>query len=353
MTGGAIYSRVLKDGRLQCLVCPHTCILKEGQRGRCFIRMAEGERVILTAYGRSSGCCVDPMEKKPLYHFLPGTAVLSFGTAGCNLSCRFCQNWELSRSRSMERMMVRSSPETIARAALRNGCRSVAYTYNDPVVFLEYAMDTAEACREHGIASVAVTAGYIQGKAREDFFCRMDAANVDLKGFSESFYGKYCGASLKPVLETLDYIRHETSLWLEVTTLVIPGHNDSDAELDALSAWIFEHLGADTPLHFTAFHPDHQFRHVQRTPVTVLQRARKRAMNQGLHYVMTGNVHDPAGSGTYCHHCGHLLIGRAVFCITEWQLSEGGCCCVCGTQCAGIFEKGPGQWGSESLTFRG
>ncbi|TYT75842.1 AmmeMemoRadiSam system radical SAM enzyme [Desulfobotulus mexicanus] len=332
------YFRKKEKDSLQCMVCPHGCILKEGQRGRCFVRMIQEGHMVLDTYGRSSGLCIDPIEKKPLYHFLPGSRTLSFGTVGCNLACRFCQNWELSRSRSMDRMMVSALPEAIAAAALKEGCRSVAYTYNDPVIFLEYAMDTAKACREAGVLSVAVTAGYIHGKAREDFFSCMDAANVDLKAFSDSFYRKYCGASLGPVLETLCYIRQETTLWLELATLIIPGYNDSDKELDTMVDWILEHLGPEVPLHFTAFHPDHEFRHVKRTPAATLLRARKRAMDRGLFHVMTGNILEDEGSSTFCHNCGELLIARAGYHITQCRLSEKGLCPLCNTPCAGFFD---------------
>lgn len=340
------YARRLDDGRIQCRVCPHGCCLGEGQRGRCFVRKAEKEGIVLTTHGRSSGFCIDPIEKKPLHHFYPGSSVLSFGTAGCNLSCSFCQNWDISRCRSMDRLMAKASPEAIAKAARIHGCRSVAYTYNDPVIFLEYAMDTAKACREAGIFSVAVTAGYIHERAREDFFSHMDAANVDLKAFSEEFYRKYCGASLAPVLETLMYLRQETSLWLELTTLLIPGCNDGDAEIEAMCAWIVEHLGPDVPLHFSAFHPDFKLTQLERTPHATLIRARKRALDQGLHHVFLGNVHDPERSATFCPHCKTRLIGREGYRITDWGLGPQGWCRHCGKPCAGVFDEQPGNWGA-------
>ncbi|WP_287918314.1 AmmeMemoRadiSam system radical SAM enzyme, partial [Tibeticola sp.] len=277
----------LDDGRIQCDLCPRDCKLHEGQRGACFVRMRVGDAMVLTTYGRSSGFCVDPIEKKPLNHFYPGSAVLSFGTAGCNLACKFCQNWDISKSRDMDRLMDQASPEAIAEAALQTGCKSVAFTYNDPVIFAEYAMDTADACHARGIQTVAVTAGYIHAEPRRAFFSKMDAANVDLKAFTEDFYFKLTGAHLQPVLDTLVYLKHETSVWFEITTLLIPGHNDSDAELTALSKWVARELGPDVPLHFSAFHPDFKMPDVPPTPPATLRRARRMALEQGLHYVYT------------------------------------------------------------------
>ncbi|MBT7024760.1 MAG: AmmeMemoRadiSam system radical SAM enzyme, partial [Gammaproteobacteria bacterium] len=252
------YWHTLESGQLQCDLCPRECQLRDGQRGLCFVRMAEEGAVVLTSYGRSSGFVIDPIEKKPLNHFLPGSSTLSFGTAGCNLTCKFCQNWDISKAREMDRMQELATPEMIARAADELGCRSVAYTYNDPVIFLEYALDVARACRQRGVRSVAVTAGYIQGQAREEFFAEMDAANIDLKGFSEDFYHQLCGGHLQPVLDTLLYLKQQTSVWFELTTLLIPGKNDSDAELDAMTRWIVDQLGPEVPLHFSAFHPSYK-----------------------------------------------------------------------------------------------
>jgi pyruvate formate lyase activating enzyme len=311
-----------------------------------------GGEVKLTTYGRSSGFCVDPIEKKPLNQFLPGTPILSFGTAGCNLACKFCQNWDISKSREMDRLMDRASPETIARAALELGCRSVAYTYNDPVIFHEYAIDVARACREQGIRSVAVTAGYVTAEPRREFYAWMDAANVDLKAFTEDFYFRLTGAHLDAVLDTLRYIRNETSVWLEITTLLIPGKNDSDEELDALSRWVASELGPDVPLHFTAFHPDWKMRDIPPTPPATLSRARTIAMANGLRYVYTGNVHDESGGSTYCHQCGTKLIGRDWYEITAWHLTDDARCEKCGTQCAGVFEGRPGSWGARRVPVR-
>lgn len=339
----------LDDGRVQCDVCPRACALHEGQRGLCFVRGCEQDAIVLYTYGRSSGFCVDPIEKKPLNHFLPGSSVLSFGTAGCNLTCRFCQNWDMSKSREMDRLAADATPEQIADAAVRSGCRSVAYTYNDPVIFLEYALDTAAACRERGVRNVAVTAGYISSGAREAFFGGMDAANVDLKGFSEGFYRKLCSASLGPVLETLEYVRHETDVWLELTTLLIPGQNDSDDEVNRLCAWVAEHLGPDVPLHFSAFHPDYKMRDTPATPVATLTRARGIAREHGLRYAYTGNVHDSEGGSTWCHACGHLLIERDWYQLGRWGLNEAGCCERCGTACAGVFDGQPGAFGRQRI----
>ncbi len=341
------YWHAIDNDRIQCDLCPRFCKLKEGQRGLCFIRKNEQGAVILTSYGRSSGFCIDPIEKKPLNHFYPGTSVLSFGTAGCNLACKFCQNWDMSKSREMDTLMDEASPGAIARTAAEHGCRSVAYTYNDPVIFHEYAIDTALACREQGIKSVAVTAGYITPKPRQEFFAVMDAANVDLKSFSENFYHKLTGAHLQPVLETLEYIHHDTDCWLELTTLLIPGENDTDKELHEMTRWVVEHLGPDVPMHFSAFHPDWKMLDTPPTPPETLTRARSIAMQNGIRYAFTGNVHDEDGESTYCHGCGSRLIGRDWYVITDWKLTSDGCCPECGEKCAGVFEERPGTWGAK------
>ena len=349
---GTRYWTPLGDGRVQCDVCPRRCRLGEGQRGLCFVRGRLDDRVVLTTWGRSSGFCVDPIEKKPLNHFLPGTPVLSFGTAGCNLFCRFCQNWDISKSRELDTLQEHASPERIACAAAQLGCRSVAFTYNDPVIFLEYAVDVARACRERGVRSVAVTAGYVCPEPRRDFFAAIDAANVDLKGFSESFYKDVCSAELAPVLDTLVYLRHETGVWLEVTTLLIPGENDSQTELEAMATWFVEHLGAEVPWHFSAFHPDFKMLAKSATPRATLERARQVALRAGVHHVYTGNVHDPEGQSTWCSGCGVLLIGRDGYALTGWSLDASGSCPACGTRCPGVFEPAPGDWGARRLPVR-
>ena len=346
------YWHRLEDGRVQCDVCPRACRLHEGQRGLCFVRGCEGNAVVLHSYGRSSGFCIDPIEKKPLNHFLPGTPVLSFGTAGCNLTCKFCQNWDMSKSREMDTLADRAAPEDLAATARRFGCRSIAYTYNDPVIFLEYAVDVAEACRRHGIRNVAVTAGYVCPDPRREFFRYMDAANVDLKAFTERFYAKVCSGRLATVLDTLLYLAHETSVWLETTTLLIPGENDSDREISEMSAWVVENLGADTPMHFTAFHPDYRMLDRPQTPAATLHRARSIAMDNGVRYAYTGNIRDATGSATWCHGCGALLIGRNGYQIGQWQLDEQARCRACQTPAAGVFESHPGSWGARRLPVR-
>jgi pyruvate formate lyase activating enzyme len=346
------YWHKLDDGRVQCDVCPRECKLHDGQRGLCFVRGCENGEVVLKTYGRSSGFCVDPIEKKPLNHFLPGTPVLSFGTAGCNLACKFCQNWDMSKSRETDILADQASPDKIARVAEELGCRSVAYTYNDPVIFMEYAIDVAKACRERNIKSVAVTAGYICEEPRKEFFQYMDAANVDLKGFTEDFYWKVTGGHLQAVLDTLVYLKHETDVWFEITTLLIPGLNDSEKEIDEMTRWGVENLGPDVPWHFTAFHPDWKMQDRPPTPPSTLTRAREIAMGNGVRYAYTGNVHDEAGGSTYCHHCGARLIGRDWYVISEWNLDEKGCCKSCGTACAGHFEARAGDWGAKRLPVR-
>jgi pyruvate formate lyase activating enzyme len=323
--------------------------LHEGQQGLCFVRACQNGKVVLTTYGRSSGFCVDPIEKKPLNHFLPGTPVLSFGTAGCNLACKFCQNWDMSKSREIDILADQASPEKIARVASQLGCKSVAYTYNDPVIFMEYAIDVARACREHGIKSVAVTAGYICEEPRKEFFQYMDAANVDLKAFTEEFYWKITGGHLQPILDTLVYLKHETDVWVELTTLLIPGKNDAEEELDEMTKWVVQNLGPDVPMHFTAFHPDWKMMDVPSTPASTLTRAREIARNNGVRYAYTGNVHDEKGESTYCHNCGEKLIGRDWYVLSTWALDADGKCKKCGTRCAGLFEAGPGDWGARRM----
>lgn len=346
------YWHRLEDGRIQCDLCPRFCKLHEGQRGFCFVRACQGGQIVLTTYGRSSGFCVDPIEKKPLYHFLPGTAVLSFGTAGCNLGCKFCQNWDISKSREIDALADAASPEQIARGAIELGCRSVAFTYNDPVVFHEYAIDVAAACRARGVKTVAVTAGEVCPEPRAEFYRWMDAANVDLKSFSEKFYHDICAGHLAPVLDTLVYLKHETNVWLEITTLLIPGLNDAEDELDRLSQWVVDRLGPDVPLHFTAFHPDFRMLDRPPTPPTTLRRAREIAIRNGLRYAYVGNVHDKDAESTYCHKCGKLLIGRDWYELIAWNLRPDGSCSQCTARLAGVFEPEPGTWGSHRLPVR-
>jgi pyruvate formate lyase activating enzyme len=346
------YWQLLPDGRVQCEVCPRFCKLHEGQRGLCFVRQNQNQQIVLTSYGRSSGFAIDPIEKKPLNHFYPGSAVFSFGTAGCNLACKFCQNWDISKSREMDTLMSRADPQTIAQKALELGCQSVAYTYNDPVVFHEYAIDTAIACRELGIKSVAVSAGYVCPEPRAEFYQYMDAANIDLKAFTEHFYHHITGSHLAEVLDTLRYIYHETSVWLEITTLLIPGENDSEAEIEQMTQWLVENLGPEVPLHFSAFHPDWKMRDKPPTPLSTLLKARDIGLKNGLRYVYIGNAHHKAADSTYCHGCGELLIGRDWYQLSEWRLDASGACIKCGIKCAGHFAAKPGQWGAKRVAVR-
>ncbi len=346
------YWHTLDDGRVQCDLCPRYCKLHEGQRGLCFVRACQDDAIVLTTYGRSSGFCVDPVEKKPLNHFLPGTPILSFGTAGCNLTCKFCQNYDISKSREVDTLCDQATGEMIAEAAIETGCRSVAFTYNDPVIFLEYAVDVAEACHARGVRTVAVTAGYICAEPRVEFFRHMDAANIDLKCFTEEFYQRLCSGHLQPVLDTLVYLKHETDVWFEITTLLIPGENDSDAELEAMTRWVVDKLGRDVPMHFSAFHPDWKMMDPPPTPPATLTRARAIALENGVRYAYTGNVHDPEGDSTYCHGCGRRVIGRDWYEVNDWSLTGDGRCTHCGAPCAGVFDGPPGDWGRKRLPVR-
>lgn len=340
------------DGRLQCDLCPRECHLHPGQRGFCFVRENQAGQMVLTSYGRASGFCLDPIEKKPLNHFLPGTSVLSFGTAGCNLGCKFCQNWNISKAREMDSLCDSATPEAIAHAAANAGASSVAFTYNDPVIFAEYVLDTASACRERGIKTVAVTAGYISEPARPEFFAALDAANVDLKAFSQRFYNKLCFAALQPVLDTLLFIRQHSEVWLEITTLLIPGENDSEDEVNRLCAWVVEHMGEQTPLHFTAFHPDFKLRDRPPTPLGTLLRARAQALGHGLKHVYTGNVNHQDSQSTYCAQCKTPVIERDWFSLGNYRLDEHGNCQVCGHTMPGYFASAPGTWGARRKRLR-
>lgn len=346
------YWHRLDDDRIQCDLCPRACKLREGQRGLCFIRGCEQQQIMLYSWGRSSGFCIDPIEKKPLNHFLPGTPVLSFGTAGCNLACKFCQNWDMSKSRQMDTLADQATPEALAKTAKDHNCRSIAFTYNDPVIFLEYAVDVAQACHEQELNAVAVSAGYICPEPRRDLFAAMDAANIDLKAFNQGFYRKICGGDLHNVLETLEYLRQDTQVWFEITTLLIPGENDSTDELEAQCRWIEQHLGRDTPLHFSAFHPDWKMRDHPRTPASTLNRARQIGIDAGLNYVYTGNVHDPQGGSTFCPNCGDMLIERDWYQLGHWGLTADGHCHSCQHPIAGVFEAQPGNWGAKRQPIR-
>ncbi|MBK8977997.1 MAG: AmmeMemoRadiSam system radical SAM enzyme [Planctomycetes bacterium] len=353
--GAALAARLssaLPDGRLQCELCPRHCRLRDGQRGFCFVRRRHGTTIELTTWGRVTGLCIDPIEKKPLHHFLPGTPVLSFGTAGCNLGCRFCQNWTTSRSRDVVAASIDATPEVIARTADHHRCRAVAFTYNDPVVFAEFAVDTAVECRALGLATVMVTAGYVDPGARADLFAAVDAANVDLKAFRDTFYRNQClsgRGGLADVLDTIAWLVHDTPVWVELTTLLIPGHNDDDDAIREQCEWIAATLGPEVPLHFTAFHPDFAMRDVPATPPVTLRRARDLALERGLHHVYVGNVHDPAAQCTRCSGCGAVLIERHGYAIAGWRLDTAGRCAACGTPLPGRFDADPGSWGNRRV----
>lgn len=334
----------LDDGRVQCNICPRYCKLKEGQRGFCFVRKNIDNKIFLTTYGRSSGFCIDPIEKKPLNHFFPGTSVLSFGTAGCNLGCKFCQNWDISKAKEMDKLMNFAPPNKIAESAYKENCKSVAFTYNDPVIFLEYASDTAKECKNLGLKTIAVTAGYITKEARKDFFSTLDATNIDLKSFSQDFYRKLCFADLKDVLDTIKYVKEETDTWMELTNLVIPSNNDETSEFQKMSEWILNNLGDSVPIHFSAFHPDYKMMDLPRTPKETLSRARKIARGMGLKYVYTGNVHDKDGDTTYCPCCHTELIVRDWHDIKSYSMN-GSQCSKCGHEIDGHFSKEVGNWG--------
>ena len=348
----ARYWRTLDDGRVRCDLCPRECTMRAGQRGFCFVRQNVDGRLELTTDGRSSGFCVDPMEKKPLNHVAAGQAVLSFGTAGCNLACRFCQNWEMSTAHTMDVLCDAASPDAIAAAAVATGCRGVAYTYNDPVIFAEYAIDVAAACRARGLLNIAVTAGYVNPEPRADFFAAMDAANVDLKSFDAGFYRRVVGGRLEIVQDTLRYLVHETTVWVEITTLVIPGHNDSDAELSALAEWIAGELGTCVPWHVTAFHPDNRMTDVPRTPPATLSRARRLGLDAGLRFVYTGNVRDRDGATTWCPSCGQAMIVRDGYAVTSYRLTREGACARCGEAIPGRWDPAPGTFGNRRTPVR-
>ncbi len=336
------------SGKVVCTLCPRQCQIPNNSRGFCFVRANIDNELILTTYGKSSGFCIDPIEKKPLAHFLPGSAVLSLGTAGCNLGCKFCQNWDISKSRKMDTLASHAQPQAIVDAAKQSGCRSIAFTYNDPVIWAEYAIDIANAAHQHDIKTVAVTAGYISPDARAEFFQCIDAANIDLKAFTETFYRKLTQTHLKPVLDTLIYLKHQTNVWLEITTLIIPGQNDSPDELQAMCNWIVQELGPDVPLHFSAFHPDFKMMDTPATPHDTLIRARQIALDAGIHYPYVGNVHDPKRESTYCPACNELLIQRDCYNIDRYHLNASRCP-TCDHPIPGLFEAQPGTWGPKRV----
>jgi pyruvate formate lyase activating enzyme len=336
----ARYWEPAADGRVLCTLCPRRCRIGEGQAGFCFIRQNHGGKLVTLAWGRSTGFAVDPIEKKPLNHFLPGSPVLSFGTAGCNLGCRFCQNWDISKAKLEASQSEDWDPARVVQLAIDSGAPGLAFTYNDPVIWAEFAIDVAKEAHRRGLFTVFVSAGFVEAQAREEIFPHMDAANIDLKAFTEEFYGKTTLAHLAPVLETLAWLAKTKITWVEVTNLMIPGLNDAPAETRALAEWIGEHMGPDVPLHFTAFHPDYKLRDRPPTPPATLTAARAIARETGLRYVYTGNVHDPEGQTTLCPGCGAAAIRRDWFAIREWAL-DGDRCRRCGETIAGRFPATP------------
>lgn len=345
------YWEQLDDGRVQCNVCPRHCKMHKDQRGFCFVRQNVDDQVVLTTYGRSSGFCIDPIEKKPLNHFYPGSSILSFGTAGCNLGCKFCQNWDISKAKKMDRLMNQASPERIADVANTQQCKSVAFTYNDPVIFLEYAVDTAKQCHELGIKTVAVTAGYITKQAREEFFSHLDATNIDLKAFTQHFYRKLCFADLRDVLDTIKYVHEETDVWMEITNLVIPQNNDDVEEFKRMSQWLLDNVGDQVPIHFSAFHPDYKMMDLPRTSGQTLSKARNVARHMGLKYVYTGNVHDQDGDTTYCAGCGTELIVRDWYDLKSYKMNMNKCG-KCSHVIPGHFDETPGSWGKKRVRIK-
>ncbi len=322
-------------GKAHCYLCPRHCHIGEGQAGFCFIRANRGGKLYSLGYAHPAALQIDPIEKKPLNHFLPGTRVFSMGTAGCNMGCFFCQNWDISKSRSDQVHSSYVPPEDVVQLAIRHGCPSIAFTYNEPTIWGEYVIDICHAAREAGLNTVMVSNGYITYDAFHDIYDQVDAANIDLKAFTENFYGRITLTHLEPVLETLEWLQRETSVWFEITNLVIPTLNDAPSETRALAEWVFQHLGPDVPLHFTAFHPDFKLRDKPRTPPETLRAARAIALETGLHYVYEGNILSD-GAHTSCPSCKTLLVRRSWHDV-EQNLLKAGCCPGCGLAI-------PGRW---------
>lgn len=325
------------DGHsIQCRLCPHQCHLEEGQRGFCGVRINQDNRMVSLTYGCISSLCVDPIEKKPLYHFYPGSQVLSIGSIGCNLKCCFCQNWSIAHAENADGLK-KIDDLSFADLAIREKCRSVAFTYNEPIVSAEYVIDVFKECRKKDIKTVAVTNGYIDQQAREDFFRYVDAVNVDLKSFSDDFYAKICQGRLQPVLDTLRYLLKKTKVWVEITMLVIPGKNDSDQEINAMTQWVRKNLAADIPIHFSAFYPNFRMLDVSATPLEALHHIRKIAMNNGLRFVYTGNVPCSQGTSTICSSCGQVIVVREGYRVSCDRF-ENARCSICYQEIPGFFE---------------
>ncbi len=326
----------LEDGKILCTLCPRYCKIGDGQPGFCYIRQNQGGKLYTLGYGKPTGFAIDPVEKKPLFHFYPGTSILSFGTAGCNLGCKFCQNWSISKAKLDELQSVTASPKDVIMLAKKYKAPSIAFTYNDPTIFGEYVMDIAEIARAEDIKTVMVTAGYIDKEARKEIYKNIDAANVDLKGFTERFYFKLTSSHLKNVLDTLVWLKNETEVWFEITTLLIPDENDSLDEIKLESDWILENLGDSVPLHFTAFHPDFKMKDKYPTPEKTLITARRIALESGIKYCYTGNVHNTEGQTTYCYRCNMALIKRDWYTVLFNNIIDGKCS-KCGAKVDGIF----------------
>ena len=336
----ALWWETQEDGRILCTLCPRYCRIGKNQPGFCYIRKNIDGKLYSLGYGKSAGFAIDPIEKKPLNHFLPGTEILSFGTAGCNLGCRFCQNWSISKAKLDDAQSLNTSPESVVELALRHRVPSLAFTYNDPVIWGEFVIDISRLARESGVKSVMVTAGYITPEARPQVFRYIDAANVDLKAFTEQFYRKLTFSHLDPVLDTLKWLKNETDIWFEITNLIIPGENDDPEETSRLCNWVLDNLGDVVPLHFTAFHPDFKMVDTPRTPESTVQRARQIALSAGVKYCYVGNVFDEEGQTTYCSGCGRALIRRSWHEILEYHLVNDHC--ACGQKIPGYFLRGKG-----------
>ena len=326
---------VEKD-KILCTLCPRYCKIGEGQPGFCYIRQNHEGKLYTTGYGHPTGFAIDPIEKKPLNHFLPGTSVLSFGTAGCNLGCRFCQNWSISKAKLDELKSAEASPEDVVKLAKKYRTPSIAYTYNDPTIFGEYVIDISKIAHEEDIKTVMVTAGYIDKEARKEIYKYIDAANVDLKGFTEKFFFKQTFSHLNDVLDTLIWLKNETDIWFEITTLLIPDENDSLEEVKNECDWVLKNLGDSIPLHFTAFHPDFRMTDKEKTPAETLNRSRRIARSMGIKYCYVGNIHDTEGQTTYCPECKESLIKRDWHDVYSNKIKEGKCF-NCGTSIAGVF----------------
>ncbi|GMR25695.1 MAG: AmmeMemoRadiSam system radical SAM enzyme [Ignavibacteria bacterium] len=311
--------------KILCTLCPRYCKIGDGQPGFCYIRQNHNGKLYTLGYARPTGFAIDPIEKKPLNHFLPGTTVLSFGTAGCNLGCKFCQNWSMSKAKIDELNSLNVTPQEVVALAIKKGTPSIAYTYNDPTIFGEYVIDISMLAREAEIKSVMVTAGYIDKEARKDVYKYIDAANVDLKGFTEKFYWKTTSSHLEDVLETLVWLKNETDVWFEITTLLIPDENDSEQEIKSECDWILNNLGDTVPLHFTAFHPDFRMMDKENTPERTLTKAREIALSMGIKYCYVGNVHNFKGQTTFCPNCEETLIRRDWHTVISDSLIAGRC----------------------------